>query len=79
MNKIKRILLVTTFYHARRCSLIAKTYMPNWIEFSICSANDTNTLRHNWFLNEKGMERAKNEAYKIISYIKNGSIPDFTI
>lgn len=79
LNRIKRIILVTTFYHMRRCILMAKTYMPDWIEFSMCPANDTNTLRHNWFLNEQGAQCAKNEAYKIISYIKEGSIPDFII
>ena len=58
---------------------MAKTYMPDWIEFSMCAAKDTNTLRHNWFLTEQGIQRARNEAYKIICYIKEGSILDFSI
>jgi len=79
LNKIKRILLVTTLYHMRRCILMAKTYMPDWFEFTMCPANDINTLRHNWFLNEGGTKRARTEAFKIISYINEGSIPDFNI
>lgn len=33
LSKIRKILLVTTSYHMRRCLLMAKTYMPDWIEF----------------------------------------------
>ncbi len=54
LNKIKRMLLVTTLYHMRRCILMARTYMPDWFEFSMCPANDINTLRYNGFLNEGG-------------------------
>lgn len=79
LNKINRLLLVTTCYHMRRCIIMAKTYMPDWIEFSMCAAKDTNTLRHNWFLTEQGIQRARNEAYKIICYIREGSIPDFPV
>jgi uncharacterized SAM-binding protein YcdF (DUF218 family) len=79
LSNIKRILLVTTNYHMRRCLLMAKTYMPRWIEFSSCPADDTNTRRDNWYLNEKGYQRAKAEVWKIICYINEQSIEDFEV
>lgn len=79
LHRIRRVLLVTTLYHMKRCSLMAETYMPRWIQFSMCPANDNNTLRHNWFLTDQGTKRARNEAYKIVCYIKEGSLPDFNI
>ena len=79
LGKIKRVLLVTTRYHMRRSLLMARKYMPNWIEIVPCPADDTNTLRHNWSKSERGFKRAKEETIKIISYIKEGSIDDFEI
>ena len=76
---IKRLLLVTTRYHIRRSMLMAKSFLPKWIEISPCPADDTNTLRHNWFLNEKNSKLAKDESYKIVCYVREGTIPDFDI
>ncbi len=79
LNNIKRILVVSTSYHMRRCIKMLETYMPDWIQFSMCGANDSNTKRDNWYLNDEGYKRAKLEAYKIICYIREGSIKDFEI
>jgi vancomycin permeability regulator SanA len=79
LSKLRKILLVTTSYHMRRCLLMAQSYMPNWIEFCPCPAEDVNTRRDTWYQNEKGNQRAIDEACKIISYINENSIPDFTI
>lgn len=79
LSNIKRILLVTTRYHMRRGMLMAKAYMPKWIEIVPCPADDTNTLRHNWYQTEEGYNRAKEEAQKIVSYVKERSIEDFEI
>ena len=79
LNNIKRILVVSTTYHMRRCMMMLETYMPDWIQFSMCGANDTRTNRDNWFLNDEGYKRAKLEAYKISCYIREGSIKDFEI
>lgn len=79
LSKINRLLLVTTRYHMRRSLLMAQTYMPDWIEIVPCPADDTNTLRHNWHMTERGQERVINEVKKIISYIREGSISDFEI
>lgn len=79
LSNVKRILLVTTRYHMRRSMLMAKAYMPKWIEIVPCPADDTNTLRHNWYKTERGFNRAKEEAKKVIYYIREGSIEDFEI
>jgi cephalosporin hydroxylase len=79
LHKIKRLLIVTTAYHMRRTLLNLKTYMPSWIEYSLCVAEDTNTKMDNWFLNEKGRQRVENETKKLITYIRQGAIMDENI
>lgn len=76
LHKIKRLLIVTASYHMRRTYLTLKTYMPNWIEYSLCPADDLNTKRENWFLNEHGRKRVVAESNKIIHYVNLGSIVD---
>lgn len=53
LKNIKRILLVTNFFHLRRCLLSMKTFMPEWIEYSLCGVLDNNTRPDNWWTNEK--------------------------
>lgn len=79
LNHVHRILAVSTMYHMQRCKLMLETYMPDWIEFSMCAVEDRNTRRYNWFLTEQGSHRARMEAFKMICYIREGSIPDFEI
>ena len=69
LHKIKRLLIVTSSYHIRRTYLTFKTYMPDWIELTLCPADDQNTCKDNWFLSQYGRERAVTEAKKIIEYI----------
>ncbi|MGE7625019.1 YdcF family protein [Viridibacillus sp. NPDC096237] len=76
LNNIKRILVVTSSYHMRRTHLNLKTYLPDWIQFSICPVDDTTTKVDNWFLTSYGRERVEMEANKIINYVKQGSIMD---
>lgn len=79
LNKVHKILLVTTTYHMRRSLAIAKYLFPAHITVIPCPADDTNTTRNSWRNNEKGRERATKEALNIVQYIKNGVIPDFEI
>ena len=76
---IKTILLVTTRFHMRRSLMWADSLMPKWIKIAPCPADDTNMLRHNWFLREKNTKIAKDEAYKITCYIREECFPDFEI
>lgn len=79
LNKVHRVILVTTTYHMRRSLAIARYLFPEHITIIPCPANDNNTRRDNWMNTSIGMERAKGEAMKIVRYVLNGVIPDFEI
>jgi uncharacterized SAM-binding protein YcdF (DUF218 family) len=79
LNKVRRVLLVTTAYHMRRSLAIARYLFPDHIEIIPCPANDNNTRRDNWMNTSVGVERAKGEAMKIVSSVMGGIIPDFEI
>lgn len=79
LSNIGRILLVTNFFHLRRCLLTMKTYMPDWIEYSLCGVLDTNTRPDNWWTNEKGKTRVMNEMERLIKYTKSKAIVDCLI
>jgi len=76
LHNIKRIIVVTTRYHMRRTLLNLKTFMPNWIHYSICAVDDNTTKATNWFENPYGRKRVEMEANKIIKYVTQGSIMD---
>ena len=40
---------------------------------------DINTKKDNWHKNEEGYQKEINEAWKIICYVREKSIPDFGI
>ncbi len=79
LNRVNKVLLVTTTYHMRRSLAIARYLFPRHIDVIPCPADDNNTKRDNWMNTPKGMERAKGEAANIIRCVKNGVIPDFKI
>jgi hypothetical protein len=76
LHNIKRLLVVTTFYHMRRLHLTLKTYMPHWIEFTLCPVNDQKTREDNWFLSVIGRKRVETESKKVINYVKQGVLID---
>lgn len=79
LNKVRRVLLVTTAYHMRRSLAIARYLFPDHITIIPCPANDNNTRRDNWMNTPVSIERAKGEAMNIVSYVMGGIIPDFEI
>ena len=79
INRVKRVLLVTTSYHMRRSLMLARYLFPKHIEVIPCPADDANTRRDNWMKNDEGRNRAVNEVNNIIECVENGLIPDFEI
>lgn len=79
LHKIKSIQLVTALFHMRRSLMISDAYIPKWIKIHPCFSTDGSTLRLNWFSTEKHSKRARDEAYKISCYIREGCIADFEI
>lgn len=79
LNKVHKVLLVTTAYHMRRSLAIAQYLFPEHIEVLPCPANDNSTRRDNWMNTEVGFKRTKAETMKLITYVDNGIIPDFEV
>lgn len=79
LNRVKKVLLVTTTYHMRRSLSIARYLFPAHIEVLPCPADDNNTRRDNWMKSNKGRERALAEVINIITCVANGVFPDFEI
>lgn len=79
LNKINRVLIVTTTYHMRRSLAIARYLFPKHIEIIPCPADDNNTKRDNWTNREEGRARAISEVKNIISCVEQGVFPDFEI
>ena len=61
LNKVHKVLLVTTTYHMRRSLAIARYLLPEHIIVIPCPVNDNNTRRDNWMNTPVGIERAKGE------------------
>ncbi|WP_396020427.1 YdcF family protein [Bacillus sp. ISL-57] len=76
LHNIKRVIIVTTIYHMRRFYLTLKTYMPDWIEYSLCTVNDKTTKVDNWFMYPYGRKRVEMESRKLINYVIQGIIVD---
>ncbi|UXH46232.1 YdcF family protein [Rossellomorea vietnamensis] len=76
LHNTRRLLVVTTSYHMRRLHLTLKTYMPEWISFTLCPVDDDNTNEDNWFLSETGVKRVQGETGKLIRYVKQGALKD---
>lgn len=79
LNRISRVLLVTTAVHMRRSLAIARYLFPKHISILTCPANDLNTRRENWMNTPEGFQRAKDEAINLIKCARNGVFPDFEI
>ncbi|SDN70856.1 DUF218 domain-containing protein [Paenibacillus sp. yr247] len=79
LHNLRRILVVTSTYHMRRSYLTLKTYMPKWIEYTLCPVDDQTTRKDNWWLDAEGTKRIETESKKIIEYIRMGAIEDDNI
>ena len=79
LENIQKVILVTTAYHMRRSLAIAQHLFPEHITIITGPANDTSTRQDNWMYTPVGINRAKNEALKIVNYIQMGIISDFEI
>ncbi|MBY0121447.1 YdcF family protein [Bacillus sp. S/N-304-OC-R1] len=79
LYKMERILVVTSAYHMRRLHLTLKTYMPSWINFTLCPADDNRIREDNWFQNNLGRQIVQMESSKLIKYVKHGALCDMEI
>ena len=76
---MRRMLVVTTSYHMRRLHLSLQTYMPEWIDYTLCTAEDVHTAKDNWFMTDIGRKRVHTECVKLIKYVQMGALQDMKI
>lgn len=76
LHHINRILIVTTTYHMKRTHLTLRTYMPDWISFTLCPVDDRTAGKNNWWMNRTGRKRVREESQKLIEYVRMGAILD---
>lgn len=76
LHLLQRLIIVTSAIHMRRMHLILQTYMPSWIEYSLCPVDDYTTKENNWFQYPDGRARVERETNKLIDYAKRGIITD---
>ncbi|WP_027725599.1 YdcF family protein [Tuberibacillus calidus] len=76
LHRIKRLLLVSSPYHMRRCELTCRTYMPDWIQYSLCPDNRPYGQSYNWWKAEKERQRVLKEATSLVKYVREGILMD---
>ena len=70
LHKIKRLLLVSSPSHMRRCILMCRTFMPPWIELIWCSDNRSVGKRDNWWKDPEWERRVMEETFKVVNGVK---------
>lgn len=73
---LRRVLVVSSPAHIRRCMLTFSKYMPRGIEYSYCYDEDSIYSEKNWEKDEAVQEKLFLEVKNIIKYIKEGIIDD---
>ena len=76
LHKVKRILAVSAPFHMKRCCLTLKTYMPVWIDYSLCPDDRTSGQKHNWQEDPQAVRLVMKEIRSIVQYTKRGILVD---
>jgi uncharacterized SAM-binding protein YcdF (DUF218 family) len=76
LHRVKRLLVVSSPYHVRRCELTLKTYMPKWISYSLCPDDRPYGQSYNWWKGEKERQQIMKEARSIVKYVREGILID---
>ena len=79
LHRLKRLLVVSSPYHMRRCALTLKTYMPNWIEYTLCPDHRPYGQSYNWWKAEKERNQVISEAKALVTYVREGILMDWDI
>ncbi len=76
LQKINRLVVVSSPFHIQRLSLTLSRYMPKWIKYSYCYNDNSILSKNNWPKSAESKEKIEKEAKGIIFYAKNGYIDD---
>ncbi len=77
LHRVKRLLVVTSLHHMRRSLLFLLTYLPPWIEYTLCPAPDPQANPENWWNNPVGIQRVCHEVEGLIRAVREGHIRDW--
>ncbi|MDQ0482651.1 YdcF family protein [Guptibacillus hwajinpoensis] len=76
LHIMKRLLIVSSPFHMKRCLLTLRTYMPDWISYTFCSDDRTVGQRDNWWTDSTERARVIKEVHSISKYAGLGIIKD---
>lgn len=76
LQKIDRLIVVSSPFHIQRLSLTLSRYMPKWIKYSYCYDENSKLSKINWTKTSETIDRIEKEAKGIIFYAQNGYIDD---
>ncbi|WP_347548734.1 YdcF family protein [Pseudalkalibacillus hwajinpoensis] len=76
LHTLKRLLIVSSPFHMKRCLLTLKTYMPDWIDYTLCADDRKVGQRSNWWTDPIEKARVLKEVNSISNYVKKGIIKD---
>ncbi len=79
LPKIKRLLIVSSQHHIRRCMLTLSKYMPRNIEYSYCYNKKDKFSRINWYKEKNSKKTIYDEVKNTIKYIRESIIDDFEL
>ena len=76
LQKINRLIVVSSPFQIQRLMLTLSRYMPKWINYSCCYDENSPVSKNNWTKTKESRERVEYEAKGIIFYAKNKYIDD---
>ncbi|WP_270180154.1 YdcF family protein [Alkalihalobacillus sp. CinArs1] len=76
LHALKRLLIVSSPYHMKRCLLSLKTYMPKHIAYSLCSDDRIIGQRTNWWTDPNEKSYILKEVKSIKKYAELGILLD---
>lgn len=79
LHNIKRILVVSSPFHMKRCSLTLQTYMPSWIHNTYCPDDRPFGQKDTWWKDPVEEKKVLKEVRSLIRYVKEGILMDVDI
>ena len=76
LHTIRRILAVSAPFHMRRCRMTLDTYMPDWLEWTLCPDSRPKGQRHNWWQDPHEAAMVKKELESLVKYVQLGILQD---
>lgn len=79
LHAIRRLLIVSSPFHMKRCLLTLMSYMPEGIQYTLCADNRKVGQRTNWWTDPVEEANVLKEVQSINKYAKMGILNDIEI